>query len=247
MPGPEALPAVFTAGIFQAHRKFGLTAEAETRSDFTATVEQVTDPKQAERLLEIWRKADHVSPVGLAGLERHIGDMPDWGEHHHDGGAVLRQVPGDWNGLLEVLFSADIRKASHNVKDLMRALLENQLPAEGFLLIPPWRPISWTPRRAATICSGFLSPIIMRSCPSPSTWTRRLFSMLGDVAQAEAALDSYAVAVDALYGTLSARLRELGLKTSLSGQNCLFAGCWQRWNSRAAGWTKERWSPSGRC
>ena len=40
---------------------------------------------------------------------------------------------GDWNGLLEVLFSADIRKVSHNVKDLMRALLENQLPAEGFL------------------------------------------------------------------------------------------------------------------
>ena len=36
--------------------------------------------------------------------------------------------------------------------------------------------------------------------------------MLGDVAQAEAALDSYAVAVDALYGTLSARLRELGLQ-----------------------------------
>lgn len=39
---------------------------------------------------------------------------------------------GDWNALLAALFSADIPKVSHNVKDLMRTLLENGLPAEGF-------------------------------------------------------------------------------------------------------------------
>ena len=38
---------------------------------------------------------------------------------------------GDWNALLRALFSADIKKVSHNVKDLMHTLLENGLPAEG--------------------------------------------------------------------------------------------------------------------
>ena len=40
---------------------------------------------------------------------------------------------GDWNALLNALFAADIRKVSHNVKDLTRTLLENGLRAEGFV------------------------------------------------------------------------------------------------------------------
>ena len=35
--------------------------------------------------------------------------------------------------LLNALFAADIKKVSHNVKDLMRTLLENGLNAEGFM------------------------------------------------------------------------------------------------------------------
>ena len=45
----------------------------------------------------------------------------------------FERYQGDWNGLLTALFSPDIRKVSHNVKDLMRTLLENGLPAEGFV------------------------------------------------------------------------------------------------------------------
>ena len=40
---------------------------------------------------------------------------------------------GDWQALLAALFAADIPKVSHNVKDLMRDLLEAGLPAEGFV------------------------------------------------------------------------------------------------------------------
>ena len=45
----------------------------------------------------------------------------------------FKRYSGDWNALLNALFSADIKKVSHNVKDLMRTLLENGLPAEGFV------------------------------------------------------------------------------------------------------------------
>ena len=40
---------------------------------------------------------------------------------------------GDWNALLNALFAADVRKVSHNVKDLTRTLLENGLNADGFM------------------------------------------------------------------------------------------------------------------
>ena len=43
---------------------------------------------------------------------------------------------GDWNALLAALFSADVPKAAHNVKDLTRTLLENNLQADGSVAIP---------------------------------------------------------------------------------------------------------------
>ena len=122
-PGPEAYPLFLRLEFSKLIEKFGLTAEAETRSDFTATVEQVTDPKQAERLLEIWRKADHVSLLALPDLNG-ISVTCQTGENTTMTAELFYdKYQGDWNGLLEVLFSADIRKVSHNVKDLMRALL----------------------------------------------------------------------------------------------------------------------------
>ncbi len=53
--------------------------------------------------------------------------------------------------------------------------------------------------------------LFQRELPKPSTWNRTPFSLLGDAAAAEASFDSYAAAVDALYGVLAERLAELDL------------------------------------
>ena len=45
----------------------------------------------------------------------------------------VNRYADDWHGLLTALFAADIKKVGHNVKDMMRALLEQGLPAEGFV------------------------------------------------------------------------------------------------------------------
>lgn len=211
-PGPEAYPLFLRLEFSKLIEKFGLTAEAETRSDFTATVEQVTDPKQAERLLEIWRKADHVSLLALPDLNG-ISVTCQTGENTTMTAELFYdKYQGDWNGLLEVLFSADIRKVSHNVKDLMRALLENQLPAEGFLFDTALAAYLLDATAGSYDLQRLFVTYYNEELPKPIYLDAEAFSMLGDVAQAEAALDSYAVAVDALYGTLSARLRELGLQ-----------------------------------
>ena len=40
---------------------------------------------------------------------------------------------GDWNALLRALFAPDIKKVSHSVKDLLRALLESGVEGGGFV------------------------------------------------------------------------------------------------------------------
>ena len=43
------------------------------------------------------------------------------------------QLGDDYNAFLRLLFSARVRKAGHNIKDLMRALLDEGLPTDGFV------------------------------------------------------------------------------------------------------------------
>ena len=135
-PGPDAYPLFLKLEFTKLIEKFGLTpgqTEAAERADVTVTVEQVTSPDQAERLLDLWRKADYVALLALPDL---TGVMVDWETGADTAGSAelfFSRYQGDWSALLGALFSADIKKVSHNVKDLMRALLENGLPAEGFI------------------------------------------------------------------------------------------------------------------
>ena len=43
------------------------------------------------------------------------------------------QLGDDYNAFLRLLFSERVRKAGHNIKDLMRALLDEGLPTDGFV------------------------------------------------------------------------------------------------------------------
>ena len=43
------------------------------------------------------------------------------------------QLGDDYNAFLRLLFSARVRKAGHSIKDLMRALLDEGLPTDGFV------------------------------------------------------------------------------------------------------------------
>ena len=76
-----------------------------------AAVEQVRTADQAERLLALWRGADHVSLLALPDLTGvAVCCAPS------EDVAVLTELffdryEGDWNALLQTLFSADIKKS----------------------------------------------------------------------------------------------------------------------------------------
>ena len=102
-PGPDAYPLFLKLEFTKLIEKFGLTpgqTEAAERADVTVTVEQVTSPDQAERLLAQWRAADHVSLLALPDL---TGVMVDWetgADTASSAELFFSRYQGDWNALL---------------------------------------------------------------------------------------------------------------------------------------------------
>ena len=204
-------------------KKYGLTPSAPAPEpaavahdeDYAATVETPETDADAARLLALWRKAPHVAVYGLADLSV-LAVACDIDERSSLT-AILRsdRFGGDWEALLRDLFSGDIAKAAHNVKDLTRALLERDLPAEGFVFDTALAGYLLD----ATAGGYDLQRLFVAYCgaelPAPAHLERDAFSLLGNNAAAEAALCSYTSAVAALYEVLPPRLEELNMTALL--------------------------------
>ena len=210
-PGPEAYGVFLKLEFTKLIDKFGLTpGEAPATAapaEETVTVEQVTDPARAAELLELWRKADHVSVLALPDL---TGAVVVCGG---EGGTLTAELffekyQGDWNALLNALFSADIPKVSHNVKDLTRRLLESGSQAEGFIFDTALAAYLLDATAGSYDLGRLFVAYYNTELPKPIHLEPDAFSLLDDSAAAEAAFDSYATAVDCLYRTLLPRLEE---------------------------------------
>ena len=213
-PGEAAYPLFLRLEFTKLIEKFGLTAQKAPAAQAPAvsvTVEKVTTPEQANALLAHWRKADHVSVLTLPDLTG-AAVVCETGE----GTAVTAelffdQYQGDWNALLRALFSADIRKVSHNVKDLMRTLADNGLPADGFVFDTALAAYLLDATAGSYDLQRLFVSYYNEELPKPLYLEKDAFSLLGDSAAAEASLDRYTAAVDALYETLAPKLREKDL------------------------------------
>ena len=216
-PGPAAYPLFLRLEFTKLIERFGLTAETAAQAaekkaaDFTVTVEQVTEPQQAEQMLSLWRKADHVALLALPDITG-VSVVCGTGETTAlTAELFFDQYQGDWNGLLRALFSADIKKVSHNVKDLMRTLLENGLPAEGFIFDTALAAYLLDATAGSYDLARLFVTYYNEELPKPLHLEKDAFSLLGDPAAAQASFDRYAAAVDALYETLVPKLREKDL------------------------------------
>ena len=119
---------------------------------------------------------------------------------------------GDWQALLAALFAADIPKVSHNVKDLMRTLLDAGLPAEGFVCDTALAAYLLDATAGKYDLPRLFVSYFNEELPKPVHLEPDAFSPLGDQAAAWAALHSYGAAIEALYGVLLPRLREQGME-----------------------------------
>ena len=212
-PSPDAYPLFLRLEFAKLIDKLGLRpteppAPATEAPVLTVRCEPVTEEKRAQEVLALFRQAQHVSLLALPDLSAVMADCAVGEGETLSAEFFFDRYQGDWNALLTDLFSADIPKVSHNVKDLMRTLLENGLPAEGFLFDTALAAYLLDATSGKYDLPALFTAYFHGELPPPAHLSPDAFSLLGDAAGAEAAFHSYVSAVDALYETLAPLLRE---------------------------------------
>ena len=214
-PTPAAYPLFLKLEFSKLIEKMGLrpeeTAPADAAPDVTVTAERITEESRAREVLELFRKADHVTVLALPDLSGVIADCDTGADTALSAEFFFERYTGDWNALLNALFAADIKKVSHNVKDLMRTLLENGLNAEGFMFDTALAAYLVDATSGKYEIGQLFAGYFHTELVKPVHLEPDAFSLLGDVTAAEAAFHSYTSAVDALYGVLAPKLKELDL------------------------------------
>lgn len=194
--------------------KYHLRPHQETaeKPEVTATVVPVRTEDQARDLLAQWRQAESVTVYAVPDLSAlsvqwDAGENASWAAELWTG-----DYQGDWQALLAALFAADIPKVSHNVKDLMRTLLDAGLPAEGFVFDTALAAYLLDATAGKYDLPRLFVAYFNQELPKPAHLEPDAFSPLGDQAAAWASLHSYGAAIEALHGVLLPRLREQGME-----------------------------------
>ena len=128
---PELYGVMKRLGFKRFIDKWGLTesesvpTEADTSEKLKEQI--VSDEAGMDALIAAVRKARRIAIVPTDGLDA---------VEICDGETVYRaqwSVAGEkYNELLRTVFSAEVKKLGHNIKDLMGLLMKDKLPAEGF-------------------------------------------------------------------------------------------------------------------
>ena len=194
--------------------KYHLRPHQETaeKPEVTATVVPVRTEDQARDLLAQWRQAESVTVYAVPDLSAlsvqwDAGENASWASELWTG-----DYQGDWQALLAALFAADIPKVSHNVKDLMRTLLDAGLPAEGFVFDTALAAYLLDATAGKYDLPRLFVSYFNQELPKPVHLEPDAFSPLGDRSAAWASLHSYGAAIEALHGVLLPRLREQGME-----------------------------------
>ena len=194
--------------------KYHLRPHQETaeKPESTATVVPVRTEDQARDLLAQWRQAEAVTVYAVPDLSAlsvqwDAGENASWAAELWTG-----NYQGDWQALLAALFAADIPKVSHNVKDLMRTLLDGGLPAEGFVFDTALAAYLLDATAGKYDLPRLFVAYFNQELEKPVHLEPEAFSPLGDRSAAWASLRSYGAVIEALHGVLLPRLREQGME-----------------------------------
>ena len=189
--------------------KYGLKPPADKEPvDLTVTAEAVTTVEKAKEYLSLFRKAEHVTLLALPDLSGVIVDFVAGESTAVSAEFYFSRYEGDWNALLRALFSDDIKKVSHNVKDLQRTLLENDLPIEGFIFDTALAGYLLDATAGKYDIASLFAAYFHQTLAEPKHLDPDAFSMLGDTAEAETAFHVYTSAVDALYEAFAPELEK---------------------------------------
>lgn len=181
----------------------------EAHREYTAAAEILTGEGRAEECLALWRQADHVTVYGLSDLSALVVSCETGEDSSLAVELYVNRYEGSWHDLLTALFSGDIKKVSHNVKDMMRTLLEQGLPAKGFVFDTALAAYLLDATAGSYDLPRLFVAYYNEELPKPAHLAPEAFtSLLGEDGEAQASLLSYTAAVSALHETLRPKLAE---------------------------------------
>ena len=186
--------------------------EKAVETECTTHVEKVETWEQAQRVLAAFRQADHAALLALPDLSAIVAQCETGPDASLAVEFYAHQYQGDWDQLLTALFSADIKKVSHEVKDLTRTLLENGLPAEGFVFDTALAGYLLDATAGNYGIDRLFASWFQEELSAPLFREPDAFTALADAGQVDASFLSWVSAVDALYDKMSAKLEETGVR-----------------------------------
>ena len=170
--------------------------------------ERVTDRVRMEELVEQWRREPWVAVLALPSLDV---VAVAW-----DGGARAALCAADrlegYNELLRALFSGEIQKVSHNVKDLMHLLLDEGLSADGFCFDTALAAYLLSPTDGSYELEKLGITYFNQEFPKAKEYLAPdAFGPLADPAGPAEAMCAHAALAAALYRALAPKLEELDM------------------------------------
>ena len=199
--------------------KYGLKApqgevKAENEQSFegTCSSEVVTEVSRAAQLLTLWRSADCVHVLALPGLDV---VCVEWSPSENEGCAALffaDKFPGHTDFLKEFFSDPTIKKATHGLKALCRALLDEGIDPAGFVFDTEVAAYLLAPTDGSYDLEKLgLTYYNHQFAKAADYLSEEAFNPLSDPAVPMAALLSHTSLIGALMDTLSARLKELSM------------------------------------
>ncbi len=188
-------------------------SEAEPQ-EFTGTCasEFVTDASRMEALLEIFRQQEHVVCLTLPDLG---GVCVEWGTGSDSFAAIFLPDRLDcYNDFLRRFFAAaDIKKVSHEVKDLMRLLLSEGIQPAGFIFDTALGGYLLDATAAKYDLEQLGMTWFNTAFPKAKAYLEPdAFTAMGASAEALGAWMSHTALIDALYEAMLPKLRETGVE-----------------------------------
>ena len=177
----------------------------------TCSMSFVTEAAEAAQLLAACRKAEYVSVLALPDLSGVAVQVTEG--NHAQMALVLESKFSGYNDFLRAFFSADIKKISHDVKPLMRLLLAEGLPVDGFVFDTAVAAYLLSPTDGSYGLERLALDYVGFSLQSERLFLEPdAFGLLGDNPAAMAVWASHVGTVECLYELLGAKLVELGME-----------------------------------
>ena len=198
--------------------KYHLTApqgegQAEETADLpcTCTSETVTDRARMEELLALWRTKERVDVLALPSLD--VVCVECWLSPEESHAAIFRADSLDcYNDFLKGLFAPDVKKASHGVKALCRALLAEGIAPGGFVFDTEVAAYLLAPADGSYDLEKLGLTYYNHQFPKAADYLADgAFGPLADLAVSCGAITSHCALIGALVDTLTQRLKELGM------------------------------------